>query len=343
MAVLVTGGAGYIGSHTVVALHESGREIVVLDDLSNASPKAIDAVRALTTDELVFVEGDAGDRAVLDRVFGDHDIDEVVHFAAFKAVAESVARPLDYYRNNVGSTVALAEAMVAHRVRRLVFSSSATVYGAPDDVPVTESSPTGAENPYGWTKYIGERVLADAAAALPLDVVLLRYFNPIGAHESGAIGEDPDGIPNNLVPFVMQVAVGRLDTLSVFGDDYDTRDGTCIRDYIHVVDLAEGHVAALDALAGGLGGCTPVNLGTGVGSTVLEVVAAASEAVGAEIPYDIGARRPGDAPMVFADPSRAADLLGWTATRDLPTMLADHWRWQRLHPQGYDTPPAGRS
>ncbi len=343
MAVLVTGGAGYIGSHTVVALHESGRDIVVLDDLSNSSPKAIDAVRALTTDELVFLEGDVSDPAVLDRVFTEHDIDEVVHFAAFKAVGESVAEPLRYYRNNIGSTVALAAAMVDHQVLRLVFSSSCTVYGQPEQVPVTESAPTGADNPYGWTKYMSERVLIDAAAAFPLDVMLLRYFNPIGAHESGTIGEDPDGIPNNLVPFVMQVAVGRLAQLSVFGDDYDTRDGTCIRDYIHVVDLAEGHVAALDALAGGLDGCTAVNLGTGVGSTVLDVVAAASDAVGAPIPYEVGPRRPGDAAKIYADPGGAAELLGWSATRDLPTMLADHWRWQRLHPQGYETAPdAGR-
>jgi UDP-glucose 4-epimerase len=286
------------------------------------------------------VKGDAGDPVALERVFTEHGIDEVVHFAAFKAVAESIAKPLDYYRNNVGSTITLAEAMVRHGIRRMVFSSSATVYGEPEQIPVTESSPTGAENPYGWTKYISERVLADAAAALPLDVMLLRYFNPIGAHESGTIGEDPNGIPNNLVPFVMQVAVGRLAQLSVFGDDYDTPDGTCIRDYIHVVDLAEGHVAALDALAGGLGGCTAVNLGTGVGSTVLDVVAAASDAVGAPIPYEIGPRRPGDAAKIYADPSRAAELLGWSATRDLPTMVADHWRWQRLHPQGYETAPA---
>jgi UDP-glucose 4-epimerase len=335
MAVLVTGGAGYIGSHTVVALHESGRDVVIVDDLSNASPRAVDAIRALTTDDVVFVQADAADRRALDRVFADHDIDEVVHFAAFKAVGESVAKPLDYYRNNLGSTVALAEAMVAHGVRPIVFSSSATVYGQPDQVPVTESAPTGAENPYGWTKCMSEQILTDASAAEPLDAVLLRYFNPIGAHASGTLGEDPSGIPTNLVPFVMQVAVGRLEKLSVFGDDYDTADGTCVRDYIHVVDLAAGHVAALDAIAAGRHGCTVVNLGTGIGSTVLEVVKAAGEAVGSPIPYEIGDRRPGDAEKIWADPSLAQELLGWTATRDLSTMLADHWRWQRKNPQGY--------
>ena len=335
MVALVAGGAGYIGSHTVVALHESGREVVIVDDLSNSSVRAIEAIRSLTHPGLAFVEGDLLDRSTLERVFAEHDIDEVVHFAARKAVAESVADPLGYYRNNLDSTLALAEAAADNGVRRFVFSSSATVYGEPGEVPIGEDAPTGAENPYGWTKFMSEQILRDAAAADLLDVVLLRYFNPVGAHETGTIGEDPNGIPNNLVPFVMQVAVGRRAHLSVFGDDYDTRDGTCIRDYIHVVDLAEGHVAALDALAEGLTGAIAVNLGTGIGTTVLEVVDAAAHAVGSAIPHQIVDRRPGDVTATWADPRLAADLLGWSATRDLATMLADHWRWQERNPQGY--------
>ncbi|MGZ0219250.1 MAG: UDP-glucose 4-epimerase GalE, partial [Acidimicrobiales bacterium] len=258
MAVLVTGGAGYIGSHTAVALHEAGREVVIVDNFSNSSPKAVDAVRALTTDSMAMVEVDMLDSEAVARVFKDHDIDEVIHFAAYKAVGESVDKPLDYYRNNLGSTIGLVDAMVEAGVSKLVFSSSCTVYGQPDVIPVTEAAPTGAESPYGWTKYMSEQILNDAAAAVDLDVVLLRYFNPVGAHESGTLGEDPNGIPNNLVPFVMQVAIGRLAKVMVFGGDYDTADGTAVRDYIHVVDLAEGHVAALDALAGEISGCTAV-------------------------------------------------------------------------------------
>jgi UDP-glucose 4-epimerase len=336
MATLVTGGAGYIGSHTVVALHETGREVVVIDNLSHSSAGAIDAVRALTTPDLVFVEGDLLDRATLDRVFATHDIDEVVHFAAFKAVGESVEKPLDYYRNNLGSTINVADAMAAHGVGRLVFSSSCTVYGQPEEIPVTEAAPTGAESPYGWTKYMSEQILADAARALPLDVVLLRYFNPVGAHPSGSIGEDPNGIPNNLVPFVMQVAVGRLEKVRVFGADYDTRDGSGVRDYIHVMDLAEAHVAALDALAAGLRGAIPVNIGTGVGNSVLEVIDAAGAAVGTPIPYEIVGRRPGDIAQTWAATDRAAEVLGWRATRDLDEMLRDHWRWQSNNPNGYE-------
>ncbi|MEZ5243858.1 MAG: UDP-glucose 4-epimerase GalE [Acidimicrobiales bacterium] len=335
MATLVTGGAGYIGSHTAVALHEAGRDVVVIDNLSHASVKAIDAVRSLTTPDLVFVEGDLLDTETLDRVFSTHDIDEVVHFAAYKAVGESVEKPLDYYRNNLGSTINLADAMAAHGVGRLVFSSSCTVYGQPEENPVTEAAPTGAESPYGWTKYMSEQILADAARALPIDVVLLRYFNPVGAHPSGSIGEDPTGIPNNLVPFVMQVAVGRLDKVRVFGADYPTRDGSGVRDYIHVMDLAEAHVAALDALAGGLRGATPVNIGTGVGNSVLEVIEAAGAAVGTPIPYEIVERRPGDIAETWAATERAAELLGWRATRGLDEMLRDHWRWQSNNPNGY--------
>ncbi len=340
MATLVTGGAGYIGSHTAVALHEAGRKLVLVDDLSNSSVEAVARVRALTTADVAFVEGDVADAALLDKVFTDHDIDEVVHFAAFKAVGESVDQPLAYYRNNLGSTIALAEAMVRHGVERIVFSSSCTVYGQPDQIPVTEAAPTGAANPYGWTKYMSEQILRDATAATDLRVVLLRYFNPVGAHPSGTIGEDPNGIPNNLVPFVMQTAVGRRDVISVFGGDYETRDGTAIRDYIHVMDLAEGHVAALDALAevGRLpDDCTAVNLGTGVGSTVLEVITAASKAVGKDLPHQVVDRRAGDIEQIWADPTNAHDVLGWKTSRGLDEMLADHWRWQRDNPQGYAT------
>ncbi len=341
MATLVTGGAGYIGSHTAVALHEAGRELVLVDDLSNASRVAVDRIRELTSPDVAFVEGDVADPAVLDRAFTEHAVDEVVHFAAFKAVGESVDRPLAYYRNNLGTTIALAEAMVRHGCERIVFSSSCTVYGQPDEVPVTEAAPTGAASPYGWTKFMSEQVLRDACAATDLRAVLLRYFNPVGAHPSGRIGEDPHGIPNNLVPFVMQTAVGRRDEISVFGGDYPTRDGTAIRDYIHVVDLAEGHVAALDALADEASAlpedCTAVNLGTGVGSTVLEVIAAASKAVGRGLPYRIVDRRAGDITQIWADPAFAEQVLGWQASRDLDEMLADHWRWQHDNPDGYAT------
>ncbi|MEQ8840625.1 MAG: UDP-glucose 4-epimerase GalE [Acidimicrobiales bacterium] len=335
MATLVTGGAGYIGSHTVVALHEAGREVVVIDNFSNSSAKAVDALRRLTTPDLRVVEGDLLDAEVVHRTLVDHDIDEVVHFAASKAVGESVEKPLEYYRNNLGSTLGLVEAMVEHDVGRLVFSSSCTVYGQPDEIPVTESAPTGAESPYGWTKFMGEQILVDAAKTHPLDVVLLRYFNPVGAHPSGDMGEDPNGIPNNLVPFVMQVAIGRLEQVRVFGDDYDTPDGSGVRDYIHVMDVAEAHLAALDALAGGLSGSTIVNVGTGVGYSVLEVIAAAAVAVGQPIPHEIVARRTGDIAKTWAATDYAAEVLGWQATRDLDEMLRDHWRWQSRHPEGY--------
>ncbi len=335
MAVLVTGGAGYIGSHTAVALYETGREVVIVDNFANSCPEAVAAIRGLTSEAVKFVEADLLDHEAVQRLFRDHAIDEVVHFAAHKAVGESVEKPLEYYRNNLGSTIGLLQAMVAFGVTRLVFSSSCTVYGEPDTIPVTEDAPTGAESPYGWTKYMSEQILRDVAGSAGIDTVLLRYFNPVGAHESGAIGEDPNGIPNNLVPYVMQVAVGRLERLSVFGDDYDTPDGTAIRDYIHVVDLAEGHVAALDALDRGLAGCSAVNLGTGVGSSVLDVVKAAEIAVGAPIPHEIVGRRAGDVAKIWADPTHARDLLGWEASRGLAEMLRDHWNWQRQNPDGF--------
>ncbi len=335
MATLVTGGAGYIGSHTAVALHEAGRDVVIVDNLANASRRAVEAVRALTTPEVVFVEGDLLDPVVLDRVFAEHEIDEVVHFAAHKAVGESVAHPLEYYRNNLGSTIGLADAMVRHGGNRLVFSSAGTGYGQPETGPVTEAAATGAESPYGWTKYMAEQILTDTAAVTDLDAVLLRYFNPVGAHPSGTLGEDPHGIPNNLVPFVMQVAVGRLDRVRVFGADYDTPDGSGVRDYIHVMDLAEAHVAALDALGRGLPGATPINIGTGVGHSVLEVIEAAARAVGSPIPYEVVGRRPGDIAMTWAATDRAEELLGWRTSRDLDEMLRDHWRWQSSNPDGY--------
>ena len=337
MAVLVTGGAGYIGSHTAVVLHEAGRDVVVLDDLSNSSPAAVDALRALTRPDLPFVEADAADVDAVGRAIADHGVDEVVHFAAFKSVSGSIADPDGYHRNNVGSTVGVVEAMRHNGVSRMVFSSSCTVYGEPTDLPVTEDSPISASNPYGATKVACEELLAAEAEAGGLDVLLLRYFNPVGAHASGDLGEDPRGTPDNLVPYLMQVAVGRRESLSVFGDDYDTPDGSAIRDYIHVVDLAEGHLAALDALAADRGsrGCTAVNLGTGTGYSVLDVLAAAGRVIGRPVHHQVVGRRDGDIQRIWADPSLAADLLGWRAGRGLDEILADHWRWQQRHPDGY--------
>ena len=335
--VLVTGGAGYIGSHTCVQLLEAGRRVVVVDNLSNASERALERVRELADGDLVFHRVDLRDRAAVDDVFAAESIDSVVHFAGLKAVGESVEIPLAYYDNNIAGTVSLLEAMAAHDVRDLVFSSSCTVYGDPEEVPVTEASPVGAASPYGRTKLFIEEMLRDVAAADPRwRIVLLRYFNPVGAHPSGRIGEDPTGIPNNLMPFTMQVAVGRRDTLRIFGTDYDTPDGTCIRDYIHVVDLADAHLAALDALDR-IEGCRAVNVGTGTGSSVLEVVQAASRAVGRDIPYELADRRPGDVPCVYADTALSSELLGWTPRYDLDDMCRDHWRWQRENPDGYGT------
>jgi len=332
MATLVTGGAGYIGSHTTVALHDAGRDVVILDDFSNASRRAIDAIRSLTRADLVVVEGDAGDPDVLDAVFGGHRIDSVVHFAARKSVAESISDPLGYYRSNLGSVISLAAAAIDRGVRRLVFSSSATVYGSASALPVTEDSPTVPESPYGETKLMGERILADAAAASDLTAVMLRYFNPVGAHPSGLIGEDPSTEPANLVPRIMQVAAGRRDRLDVFGADYSTVDGTAVRDYVHVMDLAEGHVAALDTETAPVSSRV-YNLGTGSGTTVLQVLAAASEVLGTRIPYEMADRRPGDIEASWADCTRARDELGWQARRGLAQMLADHWNFARKHPE----------
>ena len=340
--VLVTGGAGYIGSHTCVVLLEAGLRVIVLDNLDNSSVVALERVAELVpaaAERLVFVEGDLREPHDLDRAFGHAGdgarIEAVVHFAGLKAVGESVEVPLRYYDNNVAGTVQLLYTMERHDVRDLVFSSSCTVYGEPDTVPIDEDTPLGASSPYGRTKLHIEEMLRDVAATgAGWRIALLRYFNPVGAHPSGLIGEDPIGIPNNLMPYIMQVAVGRRDHLTVHGGDYPTPDGTAVRDYLHVVDLAEGHLAALDHLDA-IDGAVPINLGTGTGSSVLDVVRAASAAVGRDLPYEIGPRRAGDVVAVWADPARAASLLHWRASRTLADMCADHWRWQSQNPDGY--------
>ena len=340
--ILVTGGAGYIGSHTCLELLEAGHELVVVDNLDNSSEEALRRVQKLTGRSLEFHRLDLVDLPALRELFGSNDFDSVIHFAGLKAVGESTEIPLRYYQNNLIGTLNLLQCMKDHGVRDLVFSSSATVYGEPESVPITEDAPLGAKNPYGRTKLFIEEICRDVAAADPNEpwrIVLLRYFNPVGAHPSGRIGEDPRGIPNNLLPFIMQVAVGRRDRLQVFGDDYPTEDGTGVRDYLHVVDLALGHLAALESL-NAIDGCVAINLGTGRGFSVLEMVEAARRASGREIPYDIAPRRPGDASVVFADPARAAALLGWKATRTIEDICADSWRWQSSNPNGYEGEPA---
>ena len=334
--ILLTGGAGYIGSHTAVELLEAGHDVVVVDNLMNSSARSLDRVREITGKDLTFREVDLLDAPALDEVFDEFEIDAVIHFAGLKAVGESTEIPLDYYGNNITGTLVLLETMRLHGVRGLVFSSSATVYGDPAAVPITEDFPLSATNPYGRTKLFIEEILKDLAAAEPdWRICLLRYFNPVGAHPSGKIGEDPRGIPNNLMPYVMQVAVGRLGKLSVFGGDYDTKDGTGVRDYIHVVDLAKGHLAALDALPE-MSGTRAINLGTGTGYSVLEVLAAAEQAVGRKIPHEIVARRPGDVAECYADPSRAKRELSWKAELGLADMTADSWRWQEHNPRGFE-------
>lgn len=334
--VLVTGGAGYIGSHTCVELLNAGHDVVVVDNFCNSNPLALERVveiagRGLTAEYTV----DIRDRDGLRRVFNAHRIDAVIHFAGLKAVGESVERPLAYYDNNVSGTVILIEVMTEHNAKRIVFSSSATVYGDPETVPIREDFPTAPTNPYGRTKWMLEHVLRDVAAADPAwDVALLRYFNPVGAHRSGRIGEDPNGIPNNLMPYVTQVAIGRLPELRVFGGDYPTVDGTGVRDYIHVVDLAVGHVRAVERLMHGSGVLT-LNLGTGQGYSVLEVVRAFEAASGRPVPTSIVDRRPGDIAQCFADPTLAAQELGWRAERSLADMCEDAWRWQAANPHGY--------
>lgn len=333
--VLVTGGAGYIGSHTVLVLLEAGYRVVVLDNLANSSRESLRRVERLTGKDLVFVEGDIRDRVCLDQLFSDFPVAGVIHFAGLKAVGESVAQPLRYYDCNVVGTIRLLEAMEQAGVRTLVFSSSATVYGDPATVPIREDFPLSATNPYGASKLHIEDMLRDLHVADDRwCLALLRYFNPVGAHESGEIGEDPAGIPNNLMPFVAQVAVGKREKLSVFGADYPTEDGTGVRDYIHVMDLARGHLAALEALESS-GGILTTNLGTGRGYSVLEMIQAFVRASGRDVPYEVVARRPGDIASCYADPAHAKAVLGWQAGLGIDDMCRDHWRWQEKNPEGF--------
>ena len=334
--ILVTGGAGYIGSHACVALIEAGYHVVVLDNLSVGNAQAIDRVQSITGTRPAFVTGDVRDRAILEQIFTDHTVSAVIHFAGLKAVGESINKPLEYYDNNVTGTLNLLQVMEENWVRSLVFSSSATVYGDPASVPIREDFPLSATNPYGRSKLMVEEILADWIVANPAwSIARLRYFNPVGAHISGLIGEDPQGTPNNLMPYVAQVAVGRQRKLFVFGDDYPTVDGTGVRDYIHVMDLVEGHVAALAHICRQCGLFT-VNLGTGNGVSVLNMVAAFEQASGKSVPYEIVARRPGDIAECWADPALAQELLGWKATRSLPQMCEDAWRWQSKNPKGFE-------
>lgn len=337
MAILVTGGAGYIGSHTCVELLNAGYDVVVADNLSNSCKEALDRVEEITGKKVTFYEVDILDREGLCRIFETEKIESVIHFAGLKAVGESVAKPLEYYHNNITGTLILCDVMRTYGVKNIVFSSSATVYGTPAFIPITEECPKGVcTNPYGWTKSMLEQILTDLHTADPeWKVILLRYFNPIGAHESGRIGEDPKGIPNNLVPYITQVAVGKLESLGVFGDDYDTHDGTGVRDYIHVVDLAIGHVKAIEKMNKIHDGVLVYNLGTGIGYSVLDIVKGFEKAVGRPIPYVIKPRRPGDIATCYADPSLAEKELGWKAVRDLEKMCEDSWRWQKNNPQGY--------
>ena len=335
MRVLVSGGAGYIGSHTVVQLIAAGHDVLVVDNFANSKPAVVNRLEAITGRHLPVHAFDLRDHDKTEHLFAHEEIDAVIHFAGLKAVGESVEKPLEYYENNLVSTFSLVRAMKRHGVDKLVFSSSATVYGT-DQEAATEDRPTSATNPYGWTKVMIEQILRDVAAAEEgWRIALLRYFNPVGAHESGTIGEDPQGIPNNLVPFIAQVAVGRRDKLQVYGDDYDTPDGTGLRDYIHVEDLAAGHVAALNKLAGTDEPVSTWNLGTGTGTSVLEMLHAFERAVGRELPYEVVARRAGDIAVSYADPSRANAELGWRAERTIDDMCADTWRWQQQNPTGY--------
>ena len=339
MAVLLTGGAGYIGSHTAVELLSAGYQVVLADNFCNSSPKVPQRIEQLTGKPAPIYQLDVRDADALEQVFKENQVDAVIHFAGLKAVGESVERPLLYYRNNLDATLTLLEVMAKYSCHRLIFSSSATVYGDPARVPVNEDMPVGGcSNPYGRTKLMIEEILLDAAAADPgLSVVLLRYFNPAGAHPSGLLGEAPNGIPNNLMPFITQVALGQRPHLNVFGNDYPTKDGTGVRDYIHVVDLAQGHLAALDYCAGRQG-AEVFNLGTGLGYSVLEMVETFSRVNQVKVPYVIAPRRPGDIAVNYADPAKARQVLGWQAKYTLEDMCRDAWRWQTLNPQGYDSP-----
>ena len=329
MKVLVTGGAGYIGSHTCVELLNAGHEVIIVDNFVNSKPDALDCIRKITGKDFVFVEADLRDRAAMERIFDENAIDAVIHFAGLKAVGESVAKPLEYYDNNLNGFIVLAEVMRDHGVKRIVFSSSATVYGMNNPVPFREEYPTSATNPYGYTKVMIEQMLRDMAVSdSEWKICMLRYFNPIGAHESGLIGEDPNGIPNNLLPYVAQVAAGLRPQLTVFGNDYDTPDGTGVRDYIHVVDLALGHLAALDYVKDH-SGAEAVNLGTGTGTSVLEIVNAFERASGRSVPYRIAERRPGDIASCYASTEKAAAVLGWKATRNIDDMCRDGWNFAK--------------
>ena len=337
MKILVTGGAGYIGSHTCVELIEAGYTPIVIDNLSNSNPEGLRRVGEITGKTVEFIEGDVRDEALLDEILTKHEISCAIHFAGLKAVGESVAKPLAYYQNNLDATLTLCKVMAKHDVKRIVFSSSATVYSGDNEMPLRETSKTGnCTNPYGWTKYMGEQILRDIAKADPAwSVVNLRYFNPVGAHASGKIGEHPNGIPNNLMPYISQTAIGRRDHLNVFGNDYPTPDGTGVRDYIHVVDLAKGHVAAIRYLMSHTGESV-FNLGTGHGYSVLDMVNAFETANGVKVPYVITECRPGELPACYADPSKSLEVLGWKAERDLVDMCRDTWNWQKHNPNGYE-------
>ncbi len=335
MAILVTGGAGYIGSHTCVELLAAGYEIIVLDNFSNSKPESLNRVKEITGKEFTFYEVDLLDQSGLEDVFSNHSIEAVIHFAGLKAVGESVSIPLRYYHNNITGTLILCDVMKKYGVKNLVFSSSATVYGMPDQVPISEDFPLSATNPYGRTKLMIEEILRDLNVAdNSWSIALLRYFNPIGAHESGTIGEDPNGIPNNLMPFITQVSVGKLKELQVFGNDYPTVDGSGVRDYIHVVDLALGHIKALEKVVSS-NGVDAYNLGTGTGYSVLEIVAAFEKVSGMKVPYKIVDRRPGDIAICYADPSKSKNELGWSAVRGIEDMCLDSWRWQEKNPKGF--------
>ena len=336
MKILLTGGAGFIGSHTAVELLNIGHDVVIADNFSNASPAVVERIEKITGKSVKVYNIDICEKALCEGMFEAEKFDAVIHFAGYKAVGESCQKPLMYYRNNLDSTLTLVETMTKYGVNNIVFSSSATVYGIPETVPLVEGMPTGCTNPYGWTKYMNEQILTDAASANPnLSVVLLRYFNPIGAHASGLIGEAPNGIPNNLMPYIAQVAVGKREKLSVFGNDYPTHDGTGVRDYIHVVDLARGHVAAIDYAANNKG-TEIVNLGTGIGYSVLDLVKSFEKVNGINIPYVIAERRAGDVAEVYADPKKAKELLGWQAEKTIDDMCRDTWNWQKNNPNGYD-------
>ena len=337
MSILVTGGAGYIGSHTVIQLIEAGYEVIVFDNFCNASKESVKRVEHLVGQSITLIEGDIRHKEDLESVFKTHDIDAVIHFAGLKAVGESVEQPLKYYSNNIHGTMVLCEVMAAHGCKSIIFSSSATVYGDPHTVPITEAFPLSATNPYGRSKLMVEEVLRDLYVSDDTwKIVLLRYFNPVGAHISGSIGEDPLGRPNNLMPFITQTAVGKRDKLSIFGDDYDTEDGTGVRDYIHVEDLAQGHVKALGVIKD-LDAVLTVNLGTGKGYSVLEMVHAFEKASGKKVPYSIAPRRAGDIASCYADPSYAKEILDWEASKGIDEMCEDSWRWQKNNPNGYNT------